>query len=271
MRVDGNVTSEPDLTSALEVFARDGYCVIEGVLEPDELARLRDELIRVADVEREATIAAGGDEGPHNQRVYALTHKGEQFLWLLEHPLLWSFMPAVLGPDFLLSSITANIAGPGGAAMYLHPDQLYIPPPWPPYPLVANMMWMLDDFTSDNGATRVVPGSHIRFTGGDVDQGLSREAVAAVGTAGSVLCFDGRLLHQTGPNTTEHQLRRGILTYCCRPWIRQQENASVSVPESMQETLSERVRQLIGLKLWAGLGSVDGPSQRGLRTRSERP
>ncbi len=266
---NGGATSaiDVDLPSALGSFARDGYCVIEDVLQPDELAGVRDQLIEVAQRERQAGIEASREEGPHNQRVYALTHKGDRFIWLLEHPVLWAFMSEVLGPDFLLSSITANIAGPGGGAMYLHPDQIYVPPPWPPYPLVANMMWMLDDFTVANGATRVVPGSHLRFAGGDVDQDQAGDAVAATGRAGSVLCFDGRLLHQTGPNTTEGELRRGILTYCCRPWIRQQENASVSVPESMQVTLSDRLRQLIGLQMWAGLGSVDGPRQRGLPER----
>ena len=257
-------SAERELTGAFEALDRDGFCLIEDVLSPGEVAALRSRLVAVARAEA-AESDARRPEGPQNQRVYALTHKGPEFLSLLEHPVLWTLMSHLLGPDFLLSSITANIAGPGGQAMALHPDQVYIPPPWPPYPLVANIMWMLDDFTEANGATRLVPGSHRRATGGSVDQALARDAVPATGRAGSVLCFDGRVLHQTGANTTADGLRHGVLTYCCRPWIRQQENSSLSIPESLWPQLSEQVRQLAGLKIYAGLGMIDGPDQRGFR------
>lgn len=260
-----NAPADRDLVAAFEALERDGYCVIEDVLSPGEVARVRSRLVAVAQGEAAAGIDTGRREGPRNQRVYALTHKGCEFVFLLEHPVLWAMMTHLLGPDFMLSSITANIAGPGGQAMTLHPDQGYIPPPWPPYPLVANMMWMFDDFTEANGATRLVPGSHRRAAGGPVDQGQARDAVPATGRAGSVLCFDGRVLHQTGANTTVDVLRHGVLTYCCRPWIRQQENSSLSIPEPLWPQLSDKVRQLVGLKMYAGLGMIDGPDQRGFR------
>lgn len=258
----GSPTIDRDLTSAFEDLDRDGYAVIENVLSPSEVAAVRSRLVTVA--AEEAASGAGRQEGPRNQRVYALTHKGEEFIFLLEHPVLWTLMTHVLGPDFLLSSITANIAGPGGPAMVLHPDQGYIPPPWPPYPLVANIMWMLDDFTEANGATRFVPGSH-RQAGGRQTEAAVSAAVPATAPAGSVLCFDGRVLHQTGANTTADVLRHGVLTYCCKPWIRQQENSSLSIPAELWPQLSAPVRQLAGLKMYAGLGMIDGPDQRGFR------
>jgi ectoine hydroxylase-related dioxygenase (phytanoyl-CoA dioxygenase family) len=254
-----------DLSQAFADLERDGMCVVEDVLTPGEVTRVRNRLVAVAAAEAAAGVTSPGPEGTHNQRVYALTHKGEEFVFLLEHPVLWALMTHLLGPDFLLSSITANIAGPGGAAMTLHPDQGYIPPPWPPYPLVANIMWMLDDFTPDNGATRFVPGSHRDAPGGPTDQARVAQAVPVTGRAGSVLCFEGRVLHQTGANTTADVLRHGILTYCCRPWIRQQENSSLSIPEDMWPRLSDKVRQLAGLKIFGGLGMIDGPAQRGFR------
>jgi ectoine hydroxylase-related dioxygenase (phytanoyl-CoA dioxygenase family) len=260
----GSSTTDRDLTGVFEALDRDGYAVVEDVLSPAEVAAVRSRLVAVAAAEAAAGLAAGR-EGPRNQRVYALTNKGQEFLFLLEHPVLWALMTRVLGPDFLLSSITANIAGPGGQAMVLHPDQGYIPPPWPPYPLVANIMWMLDDFTEANGATRFVPGSHRQATGGPTDQAAVSTAVPATGRAGSVLCFDGRVLHQTGANTTADVLRHGVLTYCCKPWIRQQENSSLSIPPELWSQLSAPVRQLAGLKIYAGLGMIDGPEQRGFR------
>jgi ectoine hydroxylase-related dioxygenase (phytanoyl-CoA dioxygenase family) len=257
--------AERDLSAAFADLDRDGFCVVEDVLSPAEVARVRGRLVTLAAQEAAAGITSARPEGPRNQRAYALTHKGDEFIFLLEHPVLWALMSRVLGPDFLLSSITANIAGPGGAAMALHPDQGYIPPPWPPYPLVANIMWMLDDFTPENGATRFVPGSHRGAPGGQADQARAADAVPVTGRAGSVLCFDGRVLHQTGANTTADVLRHGVLTYCCRPWIRQQENSSLSIPPELWPHLSDRVRQLSGLKIYHGLGMIDGPDQRGFR------
>jgi ectoine hydroxylase-related dioxygenase (phytanoyl-CoA dioxygenase family) len=267
MRDDQTTVSQQvyDLEAAFADLERDGFCVVPDVLSPGEVAAVRARLVAVASEEAAAGINARRFEGPRNQRVYALTHKGDEFVFLLEHPLLWGLMSHVLGPDFLLSSITANIAGPGGQPMALHPDQGYVPPPWPPYPLVANIMWMLDDFTEENGATRFVPGSHRGAVGGPTDQARAAEAIAVTGRAGSVLCFDGRVLHQTGANTTADQLRHGVLTYCCKPWIRQQENSCLSVPAALWPVLSEPLRQLVGLKMYAGLGMIDGPDQRGFR------
>lgn len=256
--------AERDLSAEFEEFDRVGYCVVADVLSPDEVAALRGALVELARQEREAGVTQLGAEGPHNQRVYALTHKGEEFRTLLEHPVLWALMEHALGPEFLLSSITANIAGPGGPPMALHSDQGYIPPPWPPYPLVSNVMWMLDDFTAENGATRVVPGSQLREAQ-SYDESEAARAVPVTGKAGSVLCFDGRLLHQTGANITTNQLRHGILTYCCKPWIRQQENSCMSIPDELWPELSEEVRQLVGLHMYHGLGMIDGPTQRGFR------
>ena len=63
------------------------------------------------------------------------------------------------------------------------------------------------------------------------------------------------------------QLRHGVIAYYCQPWIRQQENASLSILPEVWPTLSPTVRELVGLKMYRGLGSVSGPTQRGFRYR----
>lgn len=248
------MTATVDLDRAGTELADRGYCVIPGAITPEELGRLRDALDAVAAVERgegRAFIEYGGS----NQRVWNLINKGQVFLDVIEQPLALELMRLVLGPTFLLSSLTANIAGPGGRRMELHADQGYVPTPWPG-PLVANLAWMLDDFTEDNGATIVVPGSHRRDQVPDPYDYTG--AVPVVGSAGSVMCFEGRLWHGTGANTSADQRRRAVLAYYCAPFLRQQENVFRSLDPTVAEHLTDQARELLGFRLYKGLGMVNG-------------
>lgn len=257
---------------ALGELERDGFAVLPDVLSADEVARLRSRLVEVARRERAAGIDHDPkwEDGPRNQRVFGLLNKGIEFVELVEHPVAMALMGHLLDPMFLLSSVTANITGPGGYPMYLHYDQDYVPGPWPPFPLVANIIWMLDDFTEENGATRFVPGSHHEDHAGWSPETMaerSAETISVGGRAGSLVCLDGRVLHQTGANSTADQLRHGVIAYYCQPWIRQQENASLSILPETWPTLPGRVRELVGLKMYRGLGCVSGPTQRGFPYR----
>jgi len=258
------------LEGAFEQLERDGFAVVPDVLSSEHVARARSRLVEVAAVERAAGIDQDPkwEDGPRNQRVFGLLNKGQEFVDLVEHPVAMALVEHLLDPSFLLSSITANITGPGGWPMGLHYDQDYVPQPWPPFPMVVNVIWMLDDFTEENGATRFVPGSHREDHTGWSAEVISRragETIAVGGTAGSLVCLDGRVLHQTGANTTSDQLRHGVIAYYCQPWIRQQENASLSILPEVWPTLSPRVRELVGLQKYRGLGCISGPTQRGLR------
>lgn len=127
---------------------------------------------------------------------------------------------------------------------------------------------MLDDFTEDNGTTRFIRGSHHEDHAARSPESIGRrsgETVAAGGSAGSLVCLDGRVLHQTGANSSDDTLRHGIIAYYCQPWIRQQENASLSILPEVWPTLSPTLRGLVGLKMYRGLGCVSGPTQRGFR------
>jgi ectoine hydroxylase-related dioxygenase (phytanoyl-CoA dioxygenase family) len=233
---------------------RYGLAIIADALTSDELARLRRRIVEQAAGERAAGVASL-EHGGANQRIWNLINKGDVFAELLHKPLVRDLMGHVLGGRFIISSYTANIAGHGGEEMLLHSDQGYVPLEIS-IPLVANIMWMLDDFTEGNGATRVVPGSHLVRAHPDPRQ--RPRSVAAVGRAGSALVFDGRLWHGTGANVTDRK-RHGVLTYFARPFMRAQENCTLSVADDVLAKASPWLKDLLGFRVWRSLGGVEGP------------
>jgi ectoine hydroxylase-related dioxygenase (phytanoyl-CoA dioxygenase family) len=258
----GRPTAE-ELTAMTQRIAEDGYCVVEGALSAEETDAYREALVDLARQE----IAEDVDyvyENGSNQRVWALLNKGERYIELAQHPLALGIMEEVLGSGFLLSNINANIAGPGGTPMFLHSDQDYVPPPFPEYSLVSNVIWMLDDFTDANGATRVVVGSHKLRRRADFSR--QGETVAITGPRGSALVLHGAVWHQTGANTTEDQRRHAILAYYCRPFMRQQENWSRSLDPDVAERATPALRQLLGFNIYlGGLGMVRGLPRNAMR------
>jgi len=255
-----------DLDHAKADLAEHGVCLVEGALEPERVKALRDRLEELAARE----IVDGTDyvyENGSNQRVWTLLNKGEMFVDLAQDPLAMRLMEHLLGPAFLLSNIDANIAGPAGNPMFLHADQSFMPDPWPPYAMVANVIWMLDDFTPENGATRIVPGSHKLcrqpdFTKAEEWPEITRPVTAPAGTA---MAFDGRLWHQTGANVTRDQRRFGILSYYCRPFIRSQENWFESLRPEVLEQATPALRRLLGWEHYFSLGMIDGMPRQGMR------
>ena len=256
-----------DTAQAKADLAEHGFCLLEGALSTERVAALRARVMGLAAQE----VADGTDyvyESGANQRVWSLLRKDELFVELAADAVVMPLMEHLLGFGFLLSNINVNIAGPGGQPMFLHGDQSFMPPPWPPYPIVANVMWMLDDFTPDNGATRVVPGSHLLERGPDYGpEDMARPTVPVCGPAGTAMVFEGRLWHQTGGNTTTDQQRVGILAYYCRPFVRQQENFFASLPPDVLERTKQdpRLRQLIGWDHYLSLGMIDGMPREGMR------
>jgi ectoine hydroxylase-related dioxygenase (phytanoyl-CoA dioxygenase family) len=255
-----------NLDEARAKLDADGYCIVPNVLSPAEIAALKSRLADQAAGE-DARGVASHDGGPSrpNQRVFMMLNKGRVFRDLMLHPIIDALMGHLLGPDFLLSSLTANIARPGGEAMGLHTDQGYVGF-WTPVAAVANIAWMLDDFTDENGGTRLVPRSHLQNLDGsprlshvpmDPSQRPTQaHTIAAEGSAGSILCFDGRVWHGTGANRSDRQ-RHALLSYHCRPFVRQQENFTLGLDPEIRASERPELLDRLGYKVWAGLGRVE--------------
>ena len=140
-------------------------------------------------------------------------------------------------------------------AQPIHADDQLIPLPKPHVPTVCNTMWALTDFTAANGATRVIPGSHL--APGNPDYGSAYDSVPAEMARGSVLVWHGSLWHGGGANTTPTR-RTGIAMNYCAGWIRQQENQQLGLAPSLVRTFEPRLRQLVGYGIYHGLiGHID--------------
>ena len=147
-------------------------------------------------------------------------------------------MEGVIGEGCLISSLSSIAIDPGEIAQPIHADDQLIPLDKPHRPIICNSMWALTDFTEANGATRLVPGSHVRE---NPDFGGQYETIAAEMPRGSLLIWDGALWHGGGANRTDTR-RTGIAMNYCAGFIRQQENQQLGIPARSRRASSPSCR-----------------------------
>jgi ectoine hydroxylase-related dioxygenase (phytanoyl-CoA dioxygenase family) len=147
---------------------------------------------------------------------------------------------------------------PGAKAQELHRDGDLYPFRHPCPPMLMPTMWALTDFTADNGATSVVPGSHRWAEDRDP---TADEIVSAVMPAGSLLVYLGGTIHGGGANVSQSVLRTGLAFQYSLAWLRQEENQYLANPPEIARTYSERLQRLIGYDYGGPyLGFIDGDS-----------
>jgi ectoine hydroxylase-related dioxygenase (phytanoyl-CoA dioxygenase family) len=253
----------PRPTSDTEQARRDladtGICVIADVLRDQALVEVRDAVYRAArsDRRRGAEVKFEGDypDDDTNQRVWNLPSRDPIFLDLVEHPLALNFVREMIGWPALLSNISANITGPGGGEMMFHADQVYMPQPWSGLQGI-NVIWCVDDFTDENGATRVVPGSHsFNRAPEEGDHDVATAPLEA--SAGSMVVMDGRVWHKTGNNRTTETTRAGIFAWYTLPIYLPQENWWLSLNPSVRQFGSDDLLTLFGYRV-TSFGKVNG-------------
>jgi ectoine hydroxylase-related dioxygenase (phytanoyl-CoA dioxygenase family) len=238
-----------------EILERDGCAVVDGLVAASAMQALRAELAPWL----EAT-AAGPDDfsGRRTRRTGGLVARSARARELVMHPLVLDAVGRVLAKStgFQLHLTQVIAIGPGESAQPIHRDQWafdFFPFP-KGYEVQCNTLWAMTDFSEENGATRVVPGSH-RY-----DDRLALQAsdtLPAEMQAGSVLFYTGALYHGGGANRSR-ETRYGLnLTYA-RAWLRQEENQYLSVPAEVARGLPDDLLRLIGYARGAyALGYVD--------------
>ena len=232
------------------------------MLSADRLARAREALYRAAGADRargrEQKFGLDYAHDETNQRVWNVLSRDPVFDDLVEDPLALALVKSTMGWPALLGNISANITGPGGGEMVLHADQIFVPEPWPANPQGMNVAWCIDDFTEENGATRIVPGSH-QLNRKPAPDEAAKDSVALEAAAGSIIVLESRVWHKTGNNRTAAQRRAGIFAWYTRPIYRQQENWFLSLNPAVRQFASDEMLVLLGYRT-EGLGLVNGKS-----------
>lgn len=242
-----------ELAPLAEQLRRDGYVVLERLFSAGQVAEMRAALAPLF----HPRPGRNPFEGLQTRRIYALVEKTLACNPLVEHPLVLGLMDGVLERNYLLSQLQAIEILPGEAAQPLHCDDSFYPVPRPRPALGAATIMAIDDFTAENGATRVIPGSHHW----DCREPTAREAATAlpvVMPAGSVVLFLGTLWHGGGANRSAAS-RLAVTAQYCAPWCRQQENFSLSISRGRVRECSEHMQRLLGYSVHAPfMGMVNG-------------
>ena len=262
------MASEPDtrdaqtaVASHLAEIAERGFTMLEGVLAPDLADDLHDDLVRL-ESELDIHPAPNSFEGHHTLRIYNLLVHGPRYEQIPVHPRVLPVVEGVLDRGCLVSSLSSIAILPGETAQPIHADDQLLPLPKPHVPIVCNTMWALTDFTAANGATRVIPGTHLAAD--HPEYGRHYDSIPAEMPKGSVLVWNGSLWHGGGANTTDRR-RVGIAMNYCAGWVRQQENQQLGIPRDVAAGFSPRLRELVGYSIYNGLvGHIDKRSPVGL-------
>lgn len=223
----------------------DGACIVERLVGDDVLDRFAEEMAPWTE-----RVARGGEDfaGTQTRRAGALIARSSAARELVTHPLILGTVPSVLPKHTAFQlHLTQTIAiGPGETSQPIHRDQWawdFFPFP-SGFDVQCNTIWALTDFTEENGATRVVPGSNTWEDRMRID---SADTVAATMPRGSVLIYSGSVYHGGGANRSDGT-RVGINITYCLGWLRQEENQYLACPPDIARTLDPELLKLMGYR-----------------------
>jgi ectoine hydroxylase-related dioxygenase (phytanoyl-CoA dioxygenase family) len=254
-----------------------------------EIAYEFSEVNREAGTENFTVTSSANKGGPKHQFIGVLVNKGQVFRDLVLHPIADRLVGALLGDGWLLSAYDASIVRPGGPMQALHTDQWWMPRPQSRNcaqrpvsdvrrgefygeddgledrliaPVVScTATWTLTEFCAENGATRVVPGSHLSGEQPDPSRDYDNDAVSVAAPLGALIMWDARTWHGMGNNRSDGE-RIALYTTYTAPMFRTQINFSLALLPETKEQASAELLARLGFKVWGGfygrVGAADG-------------
>ena len=238
-----HVSIDTPIEEILQILDDDAGLIIDNFLDEDGLERIKSDLKPYLNVTKN-----GQDEftGYKTKRVGALMARSKTCQDLALNTFINQMADSFLGPhceSYQLHFTSAIQIGPGESSQILHRDRGvwggYIPRK---IETQFSTVWAINDFTKENGATQVVPGSHKWHKD---RQPLPEEIAHAEMQAGSVFIYTGSVLHGGGTNNTDEP-RLGVFLHYAPSWLRQEENQYLSCPPEVAKDFSPQLRSLIG-------------------------
>ncbi len=258
------LSSETPIETILQIFKRDGACIIKDLLSPEVVRETIGQLMPY--IER-TKYGADDFTGRKTRRTGALVARSSSCRDIVMNELILSAANQFLTQfaERIVLHLTQTIyIDPGQGAQVLHRDRLawgtHMPKNIEPQ---FNTIWALTDFTAENGATRVVPGSnHWEWS----QRAEPDEICQAEMSTGSVLMYSGSVIHSGGENRTENS-RLGLNITYCLGWLRQEENQYLSCPPEFAKELSLDLQELLGYTMGNyALGYYSDPDGLGERS-----
>ncbi len=243
-----------DVDVAAEQILEKGWVLLEDAIPKSRVTRLAG--LVDEQMERES-VPFGRNEflGTRTRRMFNLLSRHEGFEEVPTEVSVLPVVQAVLDRECLLSSLTAIEMHPGETEQPLHADDGSIALPKPHPAVACTAIWALTDFTLLNGATRLVPGSHLRPRSPRRDD--APEVELAEMPAGSVLVYHGSLWHGGGANQSDER-RVGIVANYCAGFLRQEECQLLALERERVARFAPELQRLVGYSTYRGLiGHVD--------------
>lgn len=243
-------SSVDQINADFETLEHQGYVVIENVLSIEQIELIRQRVSPLLN-----NPGRNNFEGLKTQRVYNVLEQTRAIDELAVHARITGLLDKLLEPNYLLSQAQIINILAGEEAQTLHYDDGFYRVPRPRPAFGAATVWAIDDFTSTNGATVVIPESH-RFGPEPVtDRGL---AVPVTMPAGSVVFFLGTLWHGGGANQSQDS-RLAVTCQYCEPWLRPQENFFLELSKETLSKLPEPLLSMVGYSIHPPfMGMVNG-------------
>ncbi len=241
-----------------ELLGGAGHVWLRGAFEPGMVDAAREI------IEREALAGVGKVTHFHGQheeqvnlqrRVWNLLNKGQVFVDMVQHEPVMDIVGALLGDEFILGSIAANVILAGGPGQEPHVDYPY----WDLYKrgsfprnlnagfaLNCQATILLDEFTEENGATAFAPGTQRECRYPDEQDGFYERCERMLGQPGDVVIFNGLVWHCAMPNRSAAS-RSAILIQYLPKFVKPMEDQLRGVSPAVREAATPRLEQLLGL------------------------
>lgn len=237
--------ADASVADIMKYVDRDGAVILRDVLSAGQLNKLKGEIMPYLDATKHGT---DDFQGTKTTRTGALLARSEVCRDMAVNKKVLGVCDKVLKencPIYQVHVTQAIRIQPGETAQQLHADKWAWSAMFKDTEPQISGMWAITDFTAENGATVVIPGSQ---HWDQIREPELHEITQAEMKAGSVMIFTGSVLHGGGANNSDSD-RIGILIDFALGWLRQEENQYLCCPPEIAKDFDPELRRLLGYSM----------------------